>query len=119
MYKPGCDFIFSRIFNCDVTHNKRAIKSVLVLLLSDDLRKRKWMGERKEEDGRRRGGWDVIQIVQCVSIVLQCGYYTACRGGRVQLAGGQEDTLPLLYTLLHNALCLILKSCIVYKVDSS
>ena len=50
------------------------------------------MGERKEEDGRRRGGWDVIQIVQCVSIVLQCGYYTACRGGRVQLAGGQEDT---------------------------
>ena len=35
---PGCDFVFPGIFYCDVAHNKRAIKSVLVFLLGDDLR---------------------------------------------------------------------------------
>ena len=38
-FLPGCDFVFPGIFYCDVAHNKRAIKSVLVFLLGDDL----WM----------------------------------------------------------------------------
>ena len=33
-----CDFIFSGIFYCNVTHYKRAIKGILVLLLGDNLK---------------------------------------------------------------------------------
>ena len=43
---PSCDFVFSGIFDCDVAHNKRAIKSVLVLLLRDDLQVLKLMNLR-------------------------------------------------------------------------
>ena len=36
----SCDFIFSGIFYCNVTHNKRAIKGILVFLLGDNLKQK-------------------------------------------------------------------------------
>ena len=32
-----CDFVFSGIFYCNMTHNKRAIKGILVFLLGHNL----------------------------------------------------------------------------------